>query len=59
MPFLDGLLDELKKGYEAPQEETNSLLSMQNQEFIRKRFDELGLPKEDWAIAAAVAELGT
>ena len=56
-PFLEGLFEELKKGYEPSQSDTETLLSIQKQEFIKRRFHELDLPKEDWAIAAVVAEL--
>ena len=55
--FLDGFMDELLKGYQPPTDghEVHSY----RHAFIHQRFEELGLPQEEWAKAEAVAALET
>jgi hypothetical protein len=55
--FLDGFMNELLKGYKPPTDghEVHSY----RHAFIHRRFEELGLPQEEWAKAEAVAALET
>ncbi len=50
-------MNELLKGYEPPVDEHE--VHSHRHAFIQRRFEELGLPQEEWAKAEAVAALET